>query len=52
MQQADDWLDLLLKSNANVKKGKEMLSKAVRTFEEQFSSGQIEGVVFNDLNQN
>lgn len=41
---------MLLRSKENVNKGKEMLLKAVRTFEKQFSSGAIEGVVFNDLN--
>ena len=45
-----DFLDVILKSDANVRKGNELLLKAVRTFEQQFSSGQIEGVVFNNLN--
>ena len=40
----------MLSSSENVRTGNNMLLKAVRTFEMQFSSGQIEGVVFNDLN--
>ena len=44
-------MDVMLRSEANVRKGNELLLKAVRTFEQQFSSGQIEGVVFNNLNQ-
>ena len=47
----EDFLDVMLRSEANVKKGSELLLQAVRTFEQQFSSGQIEGVVFNNLNQ-
>ena len=47
----EDFLDALLRSTDNVKKGNELLLKAVRTFEKQFSSGQIEGVVYNDLLQ-
>ena len=30
----EDFLDVILRSNANVKKGNELLLKAVRTFEE------------------
>ena len=44
-----DFLDALLRSSENVRTGNDQLLKAVRTFERQFSSGQIEGVVFNDL---
>ena len=50
VDEEEDFLDVLLSSKENMDAGREMLEKAVRTFGKQFSSGKIEGIVFNNLN--
>ena len=46
----ESFLDLVLKDKASVIQARDQLQKAVRMFETQFSSGQMEAVVFNDFN--